>query len=150
MELNIRKAEKEDSDRCAEIRGLTRDNPISREVLISYGVTREAWDPLLDDGTYIGYVSEDRGEVVGYCYADTKTAEILVIALLPDYEGLGLGKKLLNILTERLFSLGHDELWLAAAPDPAMRAYGFYRHLGWVSAGKYDQNGDEILKLMKI
>ena len=150
MELHIRKANKHDQDTCAEIRGLTRDNPISKEVLISYGITREAWDPKFDDGTYEGYVAEDSGEIVGYCFMDTKTAEIMVVALLPEYEGAGLGKKLLNKAGESLWSLGHQEIWLAAAPAPSMRAYGFYRHLGWISTGNYDQNGDEILKLIKI
>lgn len=150
MKLHIRKAVKSDLDRCVEIRGLTRDNPISKELLVSIGVTTESWDPKLDNGTYEGLVAEDNGVVVGYTFADTKSGEVLVLAILPPYEGAGLGKKLLNSLVERLFSLGHSKLWLAASPDPQIRAHGFYRRLGWQPTQTFDQNGDEILNFKKL
>lgn len=150
MESIIRKARKEDLDRCAEIRGLTRDNPISREVLISYGVTKESWVPKFDEGRYEGFVAQDKTIIVGYCFADTTSGEIMVIAMLPAYEGQGLGKKLLHKMVDKLWSFGHRELWLAATPDLSIRAYGFYRNLGWESTGTFDEHSDEILKLKKI
>jgi len=150
MKLSIRKADKNDIDRCAEIRGLTRDNPISREILIAMGVTKESWEPKLDNGTYEGFIAEDNGVVIGYSFGNTESGEVLVLALLPQYEGAGLGKRLLNTLVERLLSLGHTELWLAASTDPQIRAHGFYRRLGWQSTQTIDQNGDAILKFKKI
>ena len=149
MNLDIRKAVKEDFDRCVEIRGLTRDNPISREILIEYGVTKEIWEPNIDAGTFEGFVAENRGGVVGYCFGNPQTLEILVLALLPDYEGNGLGKKLLNAMVDRLLEFGLNEVWLAASPDPSLRAHGFYRHLGWRPTELCDQSGDEVLKYKK-
>lgn len=146
MQTYLRKAITTDINRCAEIRGLTRDNPISREVLVAIGVTEESWAPKIDDGTFEGFVVEDKASVVGYCFGNTQTGEILVLALLPDYEGIGVGRKLLSLMTTRLLSLGHAELWLAASPDEKIRAHGFYRHLGWQPTQTYDANGDEILK----
>ena len=150
MEIDFRKANKTDINRCVEIRGHTRDNPISREVLVAIGVTEESWAPKIDNGTFEGFVVEDKESVVGYCYGDTQTGEILVLALLPDYESIGAGSKLLSLMVARLLSLGHVELWLAASPDEKIRAHGFYRHLGWRPTQTYDENGDEILKYKQI
>jgi hypothetical protein len=41
-------------------------------------------------------------------------------------------------------------LWLAASATAIVRAYGFYRHVGWQATNTYDENGDEILKYREI
>ena len=51
-------------------------------------------------------------------------------------------------LPARLFPEGHHELWLLTTPDPALRAPGFHRNLGWRRTGKYVR-GDEVLVLCK-
>ncbi len=147
-QLKQRSATPADLEACMIIRGQTRDNPISPQVLAEYGVTTANWTPLLQNQEIIGSVLEDKKHIVAFTFADTKSAEILVVAILPDYENQGLGKKLLNKMVEKLKTLGHKRMWLAAAPDPEMRAYGFYRHLGWTSTGKLDEHGDEVLELL--
>ena len=62
-------------------------------------------------------------------------------------EGRGLGKSLLQLVVDDLRRVGHSRIFLGCAADPAVRSYGFYRHLGWVSTGTLDQHGDEILEL---
>ena len=143
---NLRDAISSDLRTCTEIRGKTRDNPLSEEVLISIGVTEEKWSAYMEEGKIIGSVYECDGQVVGFCFADTESSEILVLALLPEFENKGIGKMLLQELIRKMIKLGHEKLWLAASPDPAIRAHGFYRHLGWVSTGKLDSNQDEILE----
>ena len=150
LKVDFREAEAKDLNRCTEIRGLTRDNPIDRATLIAIGVTEEAWAQKLEKGQYIGVVAEEDGEIFGYCYGDTQTGEILVLALLPKYEGGGMGRELLRRVTDKLFAEGHSKLWLAASPDPEIRAHGFYRHLGWQPTDEYDENGDQILTLSRI
>jgi len=147
LPLKLRDATPADLDTCMVIRGQTRDNPISRDVLAQYGVTPQSWTPLILDRSIIGKVFENKDQIVAFTFADTGTGEILVIAILPEFESQGLGKKLLTAMVAELKFLGHKKLWLAAAPDPSMRAYGFYRHLGWTSTGKLDEHGDEILEL---
>ena len=147
IQLKLRSAIPADLEACMIIRGQTRDNPISREVLVSYGVTTESWSHLMSSQSIIGSVFENDKRIVAFAFADTKSAEILVVALLPEFESMGLGKALLNDMIEKLKKLGHNRIWLAAAPDPQMRAYGFYRHLGWTSTGVYDDHGDEIMEL---
>ena len=148
--IDFRRAETKDLDRCTEIRGLTRDNPIDRATLIAIGVTEEAWAIELQNDNYIGVVAEDSGEIIGYCFGDMQTGEILVLALLPKYEGVGLGSQLLSKVVEQLFSAGHSELWLAASPNPQIRAHGFYRNMGWQPTNIFVANGDEILKFRQI
>lgn len=145
-ETKLRNAISSDLKTCAEIRGQTRDNPLTVEQLRSIGVTEEKWSAHLEKNEIIGSVFECDGQVVGYCFADTQSAEILVLALLAEHENKGIGKMLLMDLMQKMRKLGHQKLWLAASADPVIRAHGFYRHLGWKSTGKFDSNQDEILE----
>ena len=84
--------------------------------------------------------------MVGYCFGSRSTGEIVVLALLPAFEGRGIGKELLRRMSRELEALGHQRLFLGCSADPQSRSYGFYRHLGWRSTGAFDGNGDEILE----
>lgn len=150
MKLRYREAKSTDLNRCATIRGLTGDNAIDLETLEAFGVTYENWAPKIENGIYSGFVAEDRDEVVAFCFGDMQTGEVLVLAILPVYEGSGVGRSLLSLIVDKLFSNGFSELWLAASPDPKIRAHGFYRHLGWQPTQTFDDNGDEILRYIRI
>jgi GNAT superfamily N-acetyltransferase len=147
--IEFRDIKPQDFERCIEIRGMTRDNPVPAEILKEFGVTKEAWGPLIRDKSIVGVVAEYKDEVIGFCSGDVNTGEVLVLALLPEYEGHGLGKNVLVLVTDKLSSFGMDKLWLAASANPEIRAHGFYRHVGWVHAGVIDKNGDEVLEYHK-
>jgi ribosomal protein S18 acetylase RimI-like enzyme len=149
MKINFRDAKAEDFGRCVEIRGMTRDNPVPAKILKEIGVTEETWVPLIRNKSIVGVVSECPEGVVGFCNGDVNTGEVLVLAVLPEYEGRDLGKTMLSLVTDKLFSFGLERLWLAASPCPEIRAYGFYRHLGWIPTGVYDKNRDEVLEYKK-
>ncbi|TQV72352.1 GNAT family N-acetyltransferase [Aliikangiella marina] len=149
MDIRYRRATKNDLPRCIEIRGLTNDNALDKKYLASIGVTEDSWTPYVEDGTYIGHIAQTEGNIVGFCFGDTRSGEILVLAILAGFEGSGIGQHLLSLTGESLFERGHNELWLAAAAKPIIRAYGFYRRIGWRPTNKFDINGDEILKLKK-
>jgi GNAT superfamily N-acetyltransferase len=78
---------------------------------------------------------------------DSGKGEVLVLAMLPDFEGRGIGATLLSRVVEWLRSFNPARVWLSASSDPATRAYGFYRAAGWRPIGEIDTNGDEILVL---
>ena len=59
------------------------------------------------------------------------SGEMWVIAVLNKHEGKGIGKKLLTLVEDWLWSEGWKEIWLTTDPDETDRAVGFYRHLGW-------------------
>ena len=145
--LEYRRATSSDLPACLHVRGQTRDNPLTPDYLASLGVTTESWGPLVDSGQSVGFVAEKKTQLVGFCFADTRSGEVTVLALLPEFEGLGAGRSLLHLTTQILFSSGREEVWLKASPDPQTRAYGFYRHLGWRWSGATDEIGDQVLLL---
>lgn len=70
-----------------------------------------------------------------------------MLAVLPEHEGRGVGRRLLGEVVGEMRTRGHRRVWLAASPDPAIRAHGFYRAQGWRPTGQVDAIGDEILEL---
>ena len=95
-----------------------------------------------------GWLCEDSGKVVGFAMGDQSTGEVQVVAVRPDYEGRAIGKHLLDRVKAWLFSEGHEETWLLANPDPSVRAYGFYRKLGWHATGSR-KGDDEVMVLLR-
>jgi len=87
--------------------------------------------------------------MVGYGFGDKRSGEVVVLAVLPQYEGRGIGKALLLQVMNHLWELGHQRLFLACSSDPAHRSYGFYRHLGWRPTGSLDEYGDEVLEFLR-
>ena len=114
---------------------------------MSLGITVESWAADIRSGKLAGYVCTDMDSIVGYCFGAQETGEVVVLALLPAYEGRGLGKELLAMVASKLRSVGHTRLFLGCSRDPVSRSYGFYRHLGWRSAGVFDSHGDEVLEI---
>jgi N-acetylglutamate synthase-like GNAT family acetyltransferase len=78
-----------------------------------------------------GWLCEDAGNVVGFAMADRATGEFLVIAVLPEYEGRGVGGGLMTRVTAWLLECGCTRSWLTTDVDTSLRAYGFYRRHGW-------------------
>ena len=145
---HLRAAVPNDAPECVRIRGLTRENAISEERLRNAGITAESWARDIEAGSLPGFVCESDGSLVGYCFGSKETGEVVVLALLPDYESRGLGRQLLTMVVEQLRSFGHDRLFLGCSPDPTCRAYGFYRRLGWRTTLAFDSRGDEVLELL--
>ena len=147
MALSFRPAVPEDVPACLELRGRTRENAIPAERLAAMGITVQSWSDDVRSGALPGHVCLDEGTIVGYCYGETASGEVVVLALLPAYEDRGIGRRLLGLMVDDLAALGHRRLFLGCSADPATRSHGFYRHLGWVSTGTFDRAGDEVLEL---
>jgi ribosomal protein S18 acetylase RimI-like enzyme len=125
----------------------TRENPLSRAALAELGITPDSTSSALINETIVGSVCTSLDRVVGFCSGAVETGEILVLGVLREYEGQGIGTRLLDRVVTCLRNAGAPRLWLAAAADPAVRAHGFYRALGWRATGELTDNGDEILTL---
>jgi GNAT superfamily N-acetyltransferase len=148
MLLAYSTASPEDAGECIAMRGKTRQNAISEEQLRSMGITVETWSTAVREGELTGKLCKQEEAIVGYCFGSRKSAEIMVLALLPEYEDKGIAKKLLNLVIQEISALGHTRLHLGCSANPNDRSHGFYRHLGWASTGEFDSNGDEILFLI--
>ena len=146
MTIAFRRAVPDDTPACIVLRGMTRENAFSVEQLAALGITLESWRAAIADGSLPGHVATESDKIVGYCFGERETGEIAVLALLPEHEGQGVGKALLNLVVAELKGFGLARLFLSCSSDPAVRSYGFYRHLGWRSTGSFDDRGDEILE----
>ena len=146
MPLVYRTALPEDAAACVDLRGRTRENSFSVEQLKVIGVTLESWQGGIRDGSLPGHICLSDDTLVGYCFGDKATGEIVVLALLPEWEGRGIGKQLLSMMVQDFKSLGFDRLFLGCSSNPETRSHGFYRHLGWRSTGSFNAAGDEILE----
>ena len=143
--MMFRTAQPNDIATCIVIRGQTRENAVSEARLNELGITQESWAKSVQDGELLGVIAEVDGKMVGYCFGDAGSGEIVVLALLPPFEGRGVGKALLASAIDILRERGHQRLFLGCSSDPQVRSYGFYRHLGWISTGQTDKYGDEML-----
>lgn len=128
------------------LRGQTRENAISPARLAALGITAESWAADIRAGLLQGVMAECDGHMVGYCFGGLHSGEVVVLALLPAFEGQGIGQALLRQVMALLRERGHQRLFLACSADPQVRSYGFYRHLGWRSTGHVDDHGDEELE----
>lgn len=146
-EVTFRETRQTDLEGLFEVRAATRENPVSRDTLAKLGITADSVAAGLSGGWTKGWVCEHGSRVVGFCTGDLATGEVLVLAVLPQYEGLGIGRKLLSLVVGQLSAARARRVWLAASSNPAVRSYGFYRALGWRATGERTGNGDEILVL---
>ena len=147
VKLQFRETLPSDVDELFSVRARTREHSVSKDRLEEFGITPESIARQIADGDVKGWVCSHDSALVGFCNGDGKTGEVLVLAVLPEYESMGVGSNLLAHVVEWLRSVGFGTLWLAASPKVGIRAHGFYRSLGWRPSGKIDKNGDEILVL---
>lgn len=145
--MAFRPAHPNDAAECVRLRGLTRENAISEERLAEIGINAETWAGGIRSGDLPGYICMEEDQMIGYCFGEARTGEVVVLIVLPSHEGRGIARQLLGLVINTLARRGHSRLFLGCSSDPTVRSYGFYRHLGWRSTGELDQYGDEILEL---
>jgi GNAT superfamily N-acetyltransferase len=147
MDPHYRQTQIADIEAMFSVRARTRQNPVSQARLATWGITSASSAADMASGKMRGWGCFQDTDLVGFCNGDGTTGEVLVLAVLPEYEGRGIGSRLLSHVVDWLRSSGHARPWLAASPDPEIRAHGFYRALGWQPTGRTLDNGDEILVL---
>jgi GNAT superfamily N-acetyltransferase len=79
-----------------------------------------------------GWVVEDKGEILAFCYADKVNASIWALFVSPGHEGHGFGQSLLGLAVDWLFEIGHDCIHLTTGANT--RADRFYSEQGWTRA----------------
>ena len=112
------------------VRTRTRENTYTLEQLEGLGITAESVADKLAT-SFKGWLCADADQVVGFCMADRSTGELWVVAVLPEYEGQGVGNRLMSLAEAWLTASRCTRAWLTTDVDPTLRAYGFYRQRGW-------------------
>jgi GNAT superfamily N-acetyltransferase len=93
-----------------------------------------------------GWLCEIDGEVVGFSVASLRDASIWALFVRPEYEGKGIGTKLLKLATDWLFEMGVSSISLST--DAQTRADRMYERRGW-KRGEIRQDGEVAYRLDK-
>lgn len=123
-QFKLRQAVLADIPEMSRIRLSVRENILSDPARVTEQMYR---DYLAVLGR--GWVIESRGEVLGFCYAASTDSSIWALFVSPEYEGRGLGGRLLTSAVEWLFELGNETVQLSTAANT--RADKFYCAQGW-------------------
>ena len=126
----IRKAERSDIPRIFEIRAAVRENRLSNPEL----VTPADCEWFIDNSAFWLWIEDD--EIQGFSAADPRDGTIFALFVHPDYEGRGIGRKLIPLACETLKDTDHHSAELTT--DAGTRAEMFYRRDGWVEIGRQD------------
>jgi ribosomal protein S18 acetylase RimI-like enzyme len=130
MKTHYRSIIESDLPSLFAIRVATRENTLSYEDLDRLGITEGSVLKMLRT-SHFGWLCEVEDRPAGFAMGNRETGEMWVIAVLPEYENMGIGAELLRLVEKDLRSSGWRNLWLTTDIDPALRAYGFYQKQGW-------------------
>lgn len=145
MELLYRPMTEDDIADVFSIRLATDENTVTLEEMEQeYGITPASITEGLRSHLRGWVCVADSVHPIGFVMGDASNGEVVVLAVRPAQVGRGIGKHLLRLVEQWLFDSAHDPIWLQSNPDPATRAYTFYRRQGWRSSGAMRGN-DEIL-----
>ena len=130
------------------VRAAAKENPMPLISGLKFlGITVEGEAKKLTT-THKGFVCEDEGVVIGFVIADGSTGELWVLSVWPEYEGKGIGRDLMTLAQDWLFSKGWEKLWLNTGIKPS-RALALYQKLGWQITGTLDHGGSYRMELPK-
>jgi ribosomal protein S18 acetylase RimI-like enzyme len=100
MDLVFRETLPSDIEGLFSVRARTRESAISREGLASIGITAESTANQMASGRLKGWVCLHGSTLVGFCNGDRESGEVLVLAVLAEYERRGIGTSLLSRVVE--------------------------------------------------
>lgn len=126
--MNIRIAEIKDIPQIQVVRNLVKENRLSDPALVP---DSDVKDYIVRRGR--GWVCEINEQIVGFAIADLVDNNIWALFVAPDFEKLGIGKKLHDEMINWYFVQTNKAVWLGTAPKT--RAELFYRKSGWKEVG---------------
>ncbi len=106
------------------------------------GLREERWsDRLAVGGPFRSFVAEEKGEIVGVCATCASRSEqmagwgeVVALYLLPEWQGKGLGRALLEKALASLKAEGYAGVYLWML-EGNVKAGGFYEHCGFYADG---------------
>ena len=119
-------------------------------------------DPsLVTDADYVefivnsgrGWVCQKGDAVVGFAIVDLAKKNVWALFVAPEFEGLGIGRKLHGLMLDWYFENSGETLWLGTAFQT--RAARFYHRLGWKRAGthgkeaRFEMDAQDWIRLKK-
>ena len=80
-----------------------------------------------------GWVCEVDEKIVGFSIVDLVDKNVWALFVHPDFEAMGVGKKLHQVMMDWYFVQTKEKIWLGT--EPKSRAETFYRMQGWKEVG---------------
>ena len=130
-DFTIREATGADMPGIARVRSSVRENLLTNEQLAERGITNASVAASLLAIARAGSPSAaERSLPSAWLIADPS---LFALFVLPEYEGRGLGSRLLDLALQWLWDNGAELVWLTTSPDT--RAARFYARRDWTPAG---------------
>lgn len=126
--IRLRPAGPEDVPLMFDIRADVSENQMTADELARINITFETITALLETEAR-GWVAQDTGFAIAL-----PEGEIFALFVREAAQGQGIGRALLTACEDWLFAR-HEVITLETGADPAIRAHGFYRAMGWRAAG---------------
>lgn len=114
------------------------ENHLSREEMRRIGITENVVADLIEKSR-CAWVATDNEKIIGFSMILPDEGCLFAAFVLPEYEGRGIGRRLVEIAEKELFR-HHEIAWLET--DKQSRAAKFYIQLGW--GNKIDINDTDI------
>lgn len=131
----IREATVNDIDHYMVIRMAVKENKLSNPALVT---RKDNEDYLTIYGK--GWVCEINNQMAGFSIVGLTQRNIWALFVHPEFEGMGIGRKLHDVMLNWYFNQTKETVWLGTSPHT--RAEQFYIKQGWVAAGMHGK--DEI------
>lgn len=144
-EIVFRRMVQEDADGVARVEAACMPVPWSRQSFWEEASHMDAYYLLAEDAGKDGLIVAYAG-----CWVLANEGHITNVAVDPAYQGMGLGRRLMNELILRVKELGVDSMTLEVRPSNQV-AINLYTSLGFRSVGqrpKYYTNPVEAAEIM--
>lgn len=144
--MRLRAARVDDVETLFDIRCSVGENHQSRAELAEIGVAARSVAAMIAGGDYYGCIAEPGGAAIAFAMAQLSRGQVFACFVRPGFERRGAGALLLGAVEDRLARAGVRRAWLSTANDRALRAFGFYSHLGWREDGLLDDGEIRLVK----
>jgi GNAT superfamily N-acetyltransferase len=140
VSIRYRVAGEQDIPGMVAVRFAVKENRLSDPGFL----TPQMWlDGLRTSGNANSWVCELDGTIVGFSTARVREADIWALFVDPEFEGRGIGQRLLDLATQWLTSEGVKVIELSTAAQT--RADGFYLQQGW-ERGELNARGEVVYR----
>ena len=126
----FREAALTDIPQMQVVRNSVKENMLSDPALVP---DKDVAEYMTNRGR--GWVCEIDGRIAGFAMVDLVDNNVWALFMHPDFEAMGIGKKLHRIMMDWYFEQTKEKIWLGTAPKS--RAETFYRMQGWTEAGMH-------------
>ena len=128
LKMIFREATINDIQQIQFVRNAVTENRLSDPALVP---DKDVEEYMTNRGK--AWVCEVDEKIVGFAMVDLIENNVWALFIHPDFEAMGIGKKLHRIMMDWYFLQTREKIWLGT--DPNSRANKFYRMQGWKEVG---------------